>query len=83
MAPLDLEIKFEFIINSVDVLVVLCRRFQVAHVQEAQAETPVALVVRQNYQSVGNEAVFCVHLSCISAAGLADVKCLAREPDGG
>jgi hypothetical protein len=52
-------------------------------VHNAQPETPVALVVRQPHQPVGNDAVFRVQFGIVPVAGLADAKRLARQLDRG
>jgi len=44
--------------------------FYVTQIQDAQPEAPVALVVRQPYQPVGNDVVFCVQLGLVPVAGL-------------
>jgi len=83
VARLNAQIQFQFTLNPVDALVVPFEAFDVAQVQEAQAEAPVALVVRQPYQPVGNEDVFRVQLGLVAVAGLADAKRPARQLDRG
>jgi hypothetical protein len=57
--------------------------FYVAQVQKAQPEAPVALVVRQSYQPVGDNTVFFVQLGLVPIAGLADAKCPTRQVNRG
>ena len=83
MTRFDPQVQLEFAVDSVDALVVPFEASHVAQVQEAKAEAPVALVVRQPYQPVGNEVVFRIQLRFVSVAGLANAKCLARQLDRG
>jgi hypothetical protein len=62
MARLDPQVQLELAINLVDALLVPFEAFHVTQVQEAQTESPVAQVVRQPYQPVGNEIVFRIRL---------------------
>jgi hypothetical protein len=48
-------------------------------VQEAQPETPVALVVRQPHQPISDDAVFGIQLGFVPVAGLADAKRPTRQ----
>ena len=75
----DPQAQLEFAVDSVDALVV---PFEASHVAQVQ-EAPVALVVRQPYQPVGNEVVFRIQLRFVSVAGLANAKCLTRQLDRG
>ncbi len=83
MARLDPQVQLELTVNPVDALVVPFVALHVAQVQEAQSKAPVALVVRQPYQPVGDDAVLCVQLGLVAVAGLADAKCLAGQSDRG
>jgi len=55
----------------------------VAQVQKAQPEAPVALVVRQPHQPISDEAVFLVQLGLVPVAGLADAKRPTRQVNRG
>jgi hypothetical protein len=83
MARLNPQVQLKLTVNPVDALVVPFEALDVAQVQEAQAEAPVALVVRQPYQPVGDDAVLRVQLGLVAIAGLADVKCLACQANRG
>ena len=83
MTRFDTQVQLEFAVDSVDAFLVPFEAFHVAQVQDAQAEAPVALIVRQPYQLVGNEVVFRVQLRFVSVAGLANAKCVARQLDRG
>ena len=83
MARLDPQVQFELAINSVDALVVPFKAFHVTQEQEAQTESPVALVVRQPYQPVGNDVVFRIQLGFVAVTGLADANRLAGQVDRG
>jgi hypothetical protein len=63
MARLDPQVQLELAINLVDALLVPFEAFHVTQVQEAQTESPVAQVVRQPYQPVGNDIVFRIQLA--------------------
>ena len=60
-------------------LVIPFKTLQVAQIQKAQAEAPVALVVSQAYQPVSHDSVFGVELDPMAIANLANAKlrCLA------
>jgi len=83
MARLNAQVQLKLAINPVDFFMVPLETLDVAQVQEAQPEAPVALVVRQPYQPVGYDVVFCVQLGLVPVAGLADAKCLAGQLDRG
>jgi hypothetical protein len=56
--------------------------FYVTQIHEAQPEAPIALVVRQPYQPVGNDVVFCIQLGLVPLR-LTDAECLAGQLDRG
>lgn len=64
-------------------LVVPFKALQVAQIQEAQAEAPVALVVGPTRQPVAHQGVLGIELGAIAIAGLADVESLADQSYGG
>jgi len=72
MAWFNPQVQLKLAINPVDAFMVPFETFYVTQIQEAQSKTPVALVVRQPYQPVGNDVVFCVQLDLVPVAGLAD-----------
>ena len=53
--------------------------FDVTQVQKAQAKTPVALVVGEPDQPLGDLGVFLSQLGLVAVAGLADAKRLAGQ----
>ena len=83
MTRLDPQVHLELAVNPVHTLVVPFEALDVAQVQEAQPKAPVALVVRQPHQPVGNEDVFRVQLGLVAITGLADAECLTRQLDRG
>ena len=83
VARLDSHIQLEFTVNPVNPFVVPFEIFDIAQVQEAQPEAPIALVVRQPCQPISNDAVFCIQLGLVPVAGLADAECLAGQLDRG
>jgi len=83
VARLNPQVQLELAVNPVDTLVVPFEPFDVAQVQEAQPEAPVALVVRQPYQPVGDDTVFFVQLGLVPIAGLADAKRPTRQVNRG
>lgn len=58
VARLDSQVQLQFPIDPVHPLVIPAMTFHVAQVQEAQAELPVALVVRKPNQVVGDLGIF-------------------------
>lgn len=83
MARLDSQVQLELAVNLVDAFVVPFEAFDVAQIQETQPEAPVALVIRQPYQPIGNHIVFGIKLGLVSVAGLADAECLTDQLDRG
>jgi hypothetical protein len=83
MAWLDPQVQLKLAINPVDTFMVPFKTFYVTQIQEAQPEVPIALVVRQPYQPVGNDVVFCVQLGLVPVARLTDAECLAGQLDRG
>ena len=55
MARLDPQVQLEVAVAPVDALMAPFEALDVAQVQKAQPRAPVALVVRQSYQPVGDE----------------------------
>jgi hypothetical protein len=70
-------------LDEIDEYVVPLEVLDVAQVQEAQPEAPVALVVRQPHQSVCDDAVFRIQLGLVAVARLADAKRPARQINRG
>jgi len=84
MAWFDPQVQLKLAINPVDAFMVIpFETFYVTQIQDAQPEAPVALVVRQPYQPLGNDVVFCIQLNLVPVAGLADAECLAGQLDRG
>lgn len=54
LARFDAQVQLQLAIDTVDALVVPFEAFHVAQVKKAQAEAPVALIVRQTHQPVGD-----------------------------
>ena len=82
LARLDTQIEFQLPIDPVDALVIPFEALDVAKVQVAQTEAPIAVVVGQAQQPVGNELVVGVLLALVAKAGLADREHLTSQPDG-
>ena len=59
LSRLDPQIEFEFAINAIHPLVIPSVALHVTQVQKAQPESPVALVVGQTEQVVGNFDILC------------------------
>jgi hypothetical protein len=58
MVWFDPQVQLKLAINPTDAFMVPFETFYVTQIQEAQPEAPIALVVRQLYQPVGNDVVF-------------------------
>src|SRR5690606_17835829 len=80
-AWLNPQIQFQLAIDAVHALVVPAKAFHVAQIQEAQAKTPVALVVCQTNEPIGNFRVFGIKLWPVAIARLADAECRAYQSD--
>lgn len=57
------------------------KALDVPQIQDAQLEAPVALVVGEPDQPVGNQLVLGAELCLVSIAGFADRKDVAGQPD--
>lgn len=78
----DLQIELQLLVYSVHAFMVTAKAIYIAKVQIAQTKTPVAMVVRQAKQPIGNFVVLCIHLALIPIARFADPKCHAGNPYG-
>ena len=59
LSRLDPQIEFEFAINAIHPLAIPSVALHVTQVQKAQPESPVALVVGQTEQVVGDFDILC------------------------
>src|SRR5690606_17330578 len=75
------KIQLELPVDPVDTFVVPAKASHVAQVQKAQAKAPVAMVVRQTQQPVGDLLVLGIRLGDIPVARLADLERLAGQPN--
>lgn len=75
----DLQIQFQLAVDAVHPLVVPAVALDVTQMQKAQAETPVALVVGQTHEPVGNDSVVNLLPRLVAIAGLANGKGRARQ----
>src|SRR5690606_3105162 len=80
-ARLDSQVQLQLAINPVHPLVIPAVAFHVAQVQEAQAETPVALVVRKPDQVVGDLGILRGQPRLVAIAGNADLEGQTRLLD--
>lgn len=78
----DPQIEFELAVDPVNPFVIPIERLHIAQVQEAQAKTPLAVVVGQAKQPVGDRLILSVLPGFILVAGFADPKGFAGKPDG-
>jgi hypothetical protein len=74
LARLDPQIQRELTVTPVNPFVVPFEVFDVAQVQKAQPEAPVALVFHKPRQPISNETVFGVQLGLVSVARPAYTK---------
>src|SRR6185312_1426560 len=74
LSGFDAQVQFQLPIDPVDPLTTPPVALDVAQVEEAQPEAPVAPVGRQPDQPVGNLVIFRRRSGSISVTGLADVK---------
>src|SRR3989338_3887289 len=79
----DPEVQLQFAVNAIHPFVVPWISLHVAQIQKAQPEPPVALVVGQANQVIGDLGILCRELCPVAVAGLADTECLAGQPDAG
>ena len=79
-ARFDAQVQLQFPVDPVDALVVPSKASDVAQVQVAQPKAPVAVVVRQADQPIGDLLVFGVALGFVAVAGLADGEDVAGQP---
>src|SRR5690606_4337780 len=68
-------------VNAVDTLVVPQIALYVAKVQVAQTKAPVALIVSQTQQPIGNDSIFTAELGAIPVAALTDLEGLTCQTD--
>ena len=81
LARLDAQVQLELPVNPVHALVVKPEALHVSQVQEAQPKAPVAVIVGQLEQPVGDLLILLIAQPLIAVARLADAKCIARKPD--
>ena len=55
----DVQIQFQFAVNSIDSFVVPLITLHIPQIKEAQPEAPVALVVCQARQEIGDLNILC------------------------
>src|SRR5690554_7771013 len=78
---LDSQVQLQLAVYPVHPLVIPAVALDVAQEQEAQAESPVALIRGQPDQPVGNLGILIAQQPLITVAGFADAIGLAGEPD--
>ena len=76
----DAQIQFQLPVDAIDALVVPAEVLDVAQVQEAEAKAPVAVVVGEAHQPVGDDLVFQRLAGLVAIAGFTDGKGLAGMP---
>ena len=81
LARFDTQVQFQLPVDAVNTLVIPSEASNIAQVQEAKAKAPIAVVVRQAQQPLGDLIVLNVATSHIAIAGLADLKRLAGSPN--
>jgi len=81
MTRFDPQVQLRFVVNSVAAIVIPWKRFTLRRYRKHNPN-PGALVVHQPRQPIGNDVVF-IQFRFVSAAGLANAKCLARQLDHG
>src|SRR5690606_10446228 len=77
----DPHVQLQLPIDPVHPFVIPAVAFHVAQIQEAQAESPVTLVVRKPDQVIGNLGIFRGQPSLVAIAGDADPEGQARLLD--
>lgn len=81
LARFDAQVQLHLPVNPVHALVIPGEVTHIAQVQEAQSKAPVAVVVGQAQQPLGNLIVLDVAPGLVAVAGLADLEGLASRPD--
>ena len=81
LARLDAQVQLQLPVDPVHAFVVPGETAHVAQMQETQPEAPVAVVVGQAQQPLGNLVVLDATPGLVAVAGLADLKRLASSPD--
>ena len=74
LSGFDAQVQLKFAIDAVNPFVVPSKIRHVAQVQVKQAKAPVAVVVREAYQQVGNLFILGVELGLVAVTGLTDGK---------
>lgn len=74
VSRLDPQLQFKFAINAIHPIVVPSVDLHVVQVQKAQPESPVALIVGQTEQVVGDFDILCGLLCLVAVTGLAYAK---------
>src|SRR5690606_29890771 len=73
------QVQLELTVDPVHALVVPAKAPDIAQVKKAQPKAPVAMVVRQTQQPVGDLLVLGIRLGNVPIAGLAYPKCRACQ----
>lgn len=79
---LDAQRELQLPVDALHALMAPAETLHVAQIQLAQAKAPIAVVIRQADQPVGNFFILSVLLGLAALAGLADPKCWAGHCDG-
>ena len=79
-ARLDSQIELQLFVDAVHTLVIPLKASHAVLIQVTQAKAPVAVVVSQTQQPVGQLGVICVLFALVSIALLAGAKRLAGHP---
>lgn len=78
---LDPQVQFQFPVDAIHPLVIPGKALDVAQIQIAQPEAPVALVVCQSHQPVGDLFALGIALRLVPLAGFAYREEFARQVD--
>src|SRR5690606_13916169 len=78
---LDPQVQLQLPVDAVDPLVIPAKALDVAQVQEAQAEAPVAIRRGQSHQPIGDPGVIVRSLGSVPVTGLTDLEGPASVSD--